>query len=141
MAIAQYRFDVWTADNGLPQNSVRDIKQTRDGYLWLATSDGLVRFDGVRFTLFDKSNSPGLTSNRFSCLYEDRAGVLWAGTDNGGLTRYDHGTFTTYTTQDGLPHNEIKRITGDEAGQLWVLSAEQIVRWDNGRFVPADLRV
>jgi len=57
-AHAQYRFDHWTADNGLPQNSVRDIVQTRDGYLWLTTFDGLVRFDGVRFTVFNKSNSP-----------------------------------------------------------------------------------
>jgi ligand-binding sensor domain-containing protein len=51
-AFAQYRFDHWTADNGLPQNSVRDIVQTRDGYLWLTTFDGLMRFDGVRFTVF-----------------------------------------------------------------------------------------
>ena len=55
-AIAQYRFDHWTADNGLPQNSVRDIVQTGDGYLWFTTFDGLVRFDGVRFTVFDKTN-------------------------------------------------------------------------------------
>jgi ligand-binding sensor domain-containing protein len=64
-ARAQYRFDHWTADNGLPQNSVRDIVQTRDGYLWLATLDGLVRFDGVRFTVFNKSNSPGISATAF----------------------------------------------------------------------------
>src|SRR5687768_7080572 len=64
-AHAQYRFDHWTADNGLPQNSVRDIVQTRDGYLWMTTFDGLVRFDGVRFTVFNKSNTPELASNRF----------------------------------------------------------------------------
>jgi len=76
-AAAQYRFDHWTADNGLPQNSVRDIVQTRNGYLWLATLDGLVRFDGVRFTVFNKSNSPGIISNRFLQLYEDGQGDLW----------------------------------------------------------------
>src|SRR5436190_12994766 len=54
---AQYRFDNWTTDNGLPQNSVNAITQTRDGYLWFTTSDGLVRFDGVRFTIFDQSNT------------------------------------------------------------------------------------
>ncbi len=59
-APAQYRFDHWTADNGLPQNSVRDIVQTRDGYLWLATLDGLVRFDGVRFTVFRLVHTPTL---------------------------------------------------------------------------------
>src|SRR5262245_60821368 len=69
-AHAQYRFDHWTADNGLPQNSVRDILQTQDGYLWFTTFDGLVRFDGVRFTVFNKSNSPGITINRFVSLFE-----------------------------------------------------------------------
>ncbi|MBA4121932.1 MAG: hypothetical protein H0X72_05660 [Acidobacteria bacterium] len=53
-AQAQYRFDSWTADNGLPQNSVYSIQQTPDGYLWLTTLDGLVRFDGVKFTVFNK---------------------------------------------------------------------------------------
>src|SRR5271163_3155927 len=53
-AHAQYRFDTWTAENGLPQNIIRDIEQTSDGYLWLATLNGLARFDGVRFTIFDK---------------------------------------------------------------------------------------
>jgi ligand-binding sensor domain-containing protein len=66
---AQYSFDHWTTDNGLPQNNVRDIVQTRDGYLWLATLDGLVRFDGVRFTVFNKSNSPGIITNRFVMLF------------------------------------------------------------------------
>jgi ligand-binding sensor domain-containing protein len=61
-AQAQYRFDHWTTDNGLPNNSIWMILQTRDGYLWLTTSQGLVRFDGVRLTIFDKSNSPGITA-------------------------------------------------------------------------------
>ena len=69
-ASAQYSFDVWTAHNGLPQNIISGIGQTADGYLWLATCDGLVRFDGVRFTVFDKSNSPGIDSNLFESLYQ-----------------------------------------------------------------------
>jgi ligand-binding sensor domain-containing protein len=76
-----YRFDHWTTDNGLPQNTVRAIVQTRDGYLWLTTFDGLARFDGVRFTVFDKSNTPAITNNRFTALYEDRDGTLWAGAE------------------------------------------------------------
>src|SRR4051812_17032634 len=62
---AQYRFDSFTTDNGLPQNGVRGITQTPDGYLWFTTFDGLVRFDGVKFTVFDKNNSKGIFSNRF----------------------------------------------------------------------------
>src|SRR5215470_2775041 len=113
VAFAQYRFDHWTADNGLPQNSVRDIVQTRDGYLWLATFDGLVRFDGVRFTIFNKSNSPGVITNRFVSLYEDAQGDLWASTENSGLTRLRQGRFTTYTTERGLPDNYVPAIGSD----------------------------
>src|ERR1700687_1417768 len=86
-AQAQYRFSSWTTDNGLPQNTVYDIRQTRDGYLWLTTFDGLVRFDGVRFTVFNKGNTPGLSSNRFLRLYEDARGDLWAGSEDGGGIR------------------------------------------------------
>src|SRR5450631_328678 len=64
-ASAQYRLDMWTVDNGLPQNSIRAIHQTADGYMWLVTFDGVARFDGVHFTLFNKSTSPGINSNRF----------------------------------------------------------------------------
>ena len=61
---AQYRFDSWTTEDGLPQNSVNAILQTRDGYLWLGTFGGLTRFDGVKFTIFNTGNTPGLKSNR-----------------------------------------------------------------------------
>jgi ligand-binding sensor domain-containing protein len=87
VAWAQYAIDTWTTDRGLPQNSVLSIQQTPDGYLWFTTFDGLVRFDGVRFTVFNKGNSPGLTSNRFVHLVCARDGVLWAATEDGGLVR------------------------------------------------------
>jgi signal transduction histidine kinase/ligand-binding sensor domain-containing protein len=137
-ARAQYRFDHWTADNGLPQNSVRDIVQTRDGYLWLATLDGLVRFDGVRFTVFNKSNSPGIISNRFLQLYEDGQGDLWAHTENSGLTRLQHGRFTTYTTAHGLPANTIESIGGDGQGNLLMFFGSRPFRWFEDQFQPAD---
>src|SRR5438128_10363615 len=73
-AWAQYRFDSWTTDHGLPQNSVLAMTQTRDGYLWLATYNGLVRFDGVRFTVFDKNNTQAFRTSRISELYEDATG-------------------------------------------------------------------
>ncbi|HKQ03934.1 MAG TPA: two-component regulator propeller domain-containing protein [Blastocatellia bacterium] len=137
-ARAQYRFDHWTADNGLPQNSVRDIVQTRDGYLWLATLDGLVRFDGVRFTVFNKSNSPGIISNRFLQLYEDGQGDLWASTDRSDLTRRHQGRFTTYTTADGLPDYAISSIGGDGQGNLLMFFGLRLIRWIDDKFQPAD---
>src|SRR5215471_10189721 len=100
-AYAQYRFDHWTTDNGLPQNAVHGMMQTHDGYMWFTTYDGLVRFDGVRFTVFNKSNSPGLASNRFLVIYEDRFGDLWSNLESGGIARMHKGRFTTYTKEQG----------------------------------------
>ncbi len=75
-AQAQYRFDSWTTDDGLPQNSVLSIVKTRDGYLWVGTFEGLARFDGVDFTVFDSVNTPEMKSNTVRVLLEGRAGNL-----------------------------------------------------------------
>src|SRR5689334_14231734 len=73
-ALAQYHVECWTTDNGLPYNRIHGLRQARDGYLWLTTPDGVARFDGVRFRVFNKSNTPSLTTNIFSshALWEDR---------------------------------------------------------------------
>jgi signal transduction histidine kinase/ligand-binding sensor domain-containing protein len=113
---AQYRFDQWTTDNGLPQNSVYDITQTADGYLWLATVDGLARFDGVRFQVFNRSNSPGIANNRFISLFEDAHGDLWAGTEESGVTRMHAGGFETFSEAAGLSLGLVYRIVGDAGG-------------------------
>jgi signal transduction histidine kinase/ligand-binding sensor domain-containing protein len=134
---AQYRFESWTADDGLPQNSVRSIIQTRDGYLWLTTFDGLVRFDGVRFTVFDKSNTKGLSTNRFTSLYEDRDGMLWAGTGDGGVTLYRDGVFTSYTTAAGLPAGQVMGFASDLKGELLINVGSGQCYLRAGRFVAA----
>src|SRR5262245_20893648 len=84
-AAAQYRFDARNTDHGLPNNFVYSVIQARDGYLWFTTLDGLVRYDGVRFTIFNTSNIKNLPSNRLTDLFEDRAGALWIGTEGDGL--------------------------------------------------------
>ena len=99
-ASAQYRYDVWTTDNGLPQNGVRALAQTPDGYLWFTTFDGLVRFDGVRFTTFSTGNTKGIINDRFTGLFGARDGTLYATTtENGVLTVYRKGVFTSYTAE------------------------------------------
>ena len=75
-SLTQYRLDVWKEKAGLPQSVVTDIVQTRDGYIWLATEGGLVRFDGVRFTRFDKGHTNQLKDNEIEKLWEDREGNL-----------------------------------------------------------------
>src|SRR5262245_35596432 len=137
---AQYRFDHWTAETGLPQNIITAIHQTPEGYLWVATLDGLTRFDGVRFTVFNKSNTPGLSSNRFYCLYQDAQGDLWAGTEVGVVTRHHQGQFITYTTEHGLPRSFVSGLTGDSQGHVWVLSGNKVRQWEpaTGGFTERD---
>src|SRR5262245_33842966 len=106
---AQQLFDSWSTENGLPQNSVNDILQTRDGYLWLATFGGLVRFDGVRLVVFDRATA-GIGSQRLRKLHEDRNGTLWIATEDGMLIRYKDDSFTTYGERDGLPRGNADRI-------------------------------
>lgn len=138
-ALAQYRFDHWTAETGLPQNMVRDLVQTRDGYLWMTTLGGLTRFDGKRLTVFTKVTHPEIPSNRFTFLHEDRAGYLWIGTEEGGVLRYRDGAFTSWTTKDGLPGNYVDRIDEDEAGKILIFTDQGAAAWRAGKFTKLPL--
>jgi signal transduction histidine kinase/ligand-binding sensor domain-containing protein len=134
-------FDSWTTENGLPQNSVTDIIQTPDGYLWLATFGGLVRFDGHQFTVFDLSVE-GVGSVRTRALHVDRTGTLWAGTDDGVLLRYRDGRFSTFTSDDGLPGRAVLRIDESDSGDIWVTWDAAVTRFDGETFTnyrPGDL--
>jgi signal transduction histidine kinase/ligand-binding sensor domain-containing protein len=137
-AFSQVAVDHWTADNGLPQNVIRAICQTPDGYLWLATFDGLVRFDGVRFVTYNRANTPGIESNRFSALYCTPDGDLWAATEGSGLTQYRHGTFRTYNLKDGLLSSHVEGLSSDNRGNIWALSDGMVHRWqpEERRFIP-----
>lgn len=135
----QYRYDQWTADNnGLPQNIIRGIAQTRDGYLWIATLDGLTRFDGVRFTVFNKANTPQILSNRISAMAQDAGGDLWMVNESGDLTRYAEGKFHTYGPEEGIPARGVHGILRDSAGRIWLLAGDSILRWDRERGRPVD---
>jgi ligand-binding sensor domain-containing protein len=136
-AQTQYGYTNWTVDDGLPQNSIRGITQTPDGYIWIATFDGLVRFDGVRFASFNRSNTKGIESNRFGDIVQGRNGELWIPTDGAGLTHFHNGSFETYGRDHGIAEGTVRGITGDLAGHLWILSGDQIERWDetNQRFI------
>jgi diguanylate cyclase (GGDEF)-like protein len=115
-ALSQYRFDHYTTGNGLPQNTISAITQTRDGFLWFATYDGLVRYDGMRFTILNKGNSQGISSNQFLSLFEDDQGILWAGMADSGLVGYRNGIFTSITPAQGLPGKYVGRMQRSEDG-------------------------
>jgi ligand-binding sensor domain-containing protein/signal transduction histidine kinase len=133
---SSYRFDHWTTDNGLPQNTVRAIVQTRDGYLWLTTFDGLARFDGVRFTIFDKSNTPAITNNRFTALHEDKDGTLWAAADQGEVVSYRNGVFTSYASAEGHPGASISNFRRDFNDELMIISERGGYYLRAGKFIP-----
>ena len=104
-SLTQYTRRVWTQQDGLPQDTIRAIAQTSDGYLWIGTDDGLARFDGYEFTLFNKSNGD-LPSNSITALAATPDGSLWIGTSD-GLAQYANKRFRTYTRQQGLTDNTI----------------------------------
>ena len=131
-AITQYTRTVWTQADGLPQDTVRRITQTSDGYLWLGTEEGLARFDGYDFTIFTKGNSR-LPSNSITYLAAGRDGTLWIGTPV-GLARYHDGEFTIFTVKDGLPDNAIKLFFEDHNGSLWVAAGIYLSRLDGSKF-------
>jgi signal transduction histidine kinase/ligand-binding sensor domain-containing protein len=136
-AAEQFRFDSWTTDNGLPQVSVNSILQTHDGFLWLATFGGLVRYDGLRFQVFNTGNTNGLETSRLTGLFEDAEGGLWLVHEGQGLTRYRDGVFTGYTTADGLPDKQIIRIEEAAPGNILFRSGEgDALRWTGAGFEP-----
>lgn len=118
--LASLHQQVWRTEDGLPQNTVPTILQSRDGYLWAGTELGLVRFDGQHFTVFDRNNTPELKSNFVDALLEDRQGNLWIGTVGGGLTRFADGTFRTFTARDGLSNDSVSCLLEDASGDIWI---------------------
>ncbi len=117
--------DVWNTEDGLPQSSVIALTQTHDGYLWLGTLNGLVRFDGKTFTRFNVNNTPGLPSNRIVFLFEDSRQILWVGTETAGLCAIKNGAVQNFpdTSAGGIVNCAFE----DGGGNIW-FSAE------NGKF-------
>src|SRR5918998_3587151 len=113
---AQNRIDTWTTDNGLPQNSVTGLTQTPDGYIWFTTNDGLVRFDGVQFKVFNKSNTPEITTNRMAGAFADKSGRLWMHTEDGGTLFYEKGVFHVAVKPGSLPRGLRSGFYNDPAG-------------------------
>jgi ligand-binding sensor domain-containing protein/signal transduction histidine kinase len=126
----------WTMENGLPQNSVPVMLQSRDGFLWAGTELGLVRFDGVSFHAFDHATSPAFPDAEIRCLFDSSpdaspaggpAGDLWIGTGD-GLVHWIDGRATRITTREGLPSNSILGLTQTTDGVIWVWTEAGLAR-------------
>ncbi|MDB6133946.1 MAG: Two component regulator, sensor protein [Verrucomicrobiales bacterium] len=123
---------VWQTEQGLPQNTVTAVTRTRDGYCWIGTLHGLARFDGLRFVVFNSSNTPAFKSDRISALAQDTTGNLWIGTQGGGVVRLrggggdaaaagaGAGAFTHFSVAQGLASDMTTCLTAGANGAVWV---------------------
>lgn len=125
----------WTRDEGLPASTVAAVAQTPEGYLWIGTSGGLARFDGVRFTRVDLKKLAGVQAQRISSLSVSRDGALWISSDDGLLVRFSQGRFSTYLPPSkGSPDRPIRKLV-ESGNEIWALNYEGIIaRLAEGNF-------
>ncbi len=127
-----YSHRIWRMQDGLPQNRIQTISQTPDGYLWIGTSGGLVRFDGVRFFVFDRSNTPAFRDESILALCPSRDGSLWIGAEGGGLMHYRQGSFEVLGAERGLTNGFVRALYEDSHGTLWIGTDRGFFRLRNG---------
>ncbi len=125
--LSQYVRRIWQVQQGLPQASIDALLQTRDGYLWLGTQTGLIKFDGVRFTTIDAIDGLPLKDIRITRLLEAHDGALWIGTSQSGLIRIQDGKARRYTRQRGLPSDSVQCLVGDPADNVWACTSGGLV--------------
>lgn len=132
VAESSFNVDVWNTADGLPQSSVIALAQTRDGYLWLGTLNGLVRFDGNTFTRFNVNNTPGLPDNRVVFLFADSRQTLWVGTETAGLCAWQNGVMEKIA--DGADVGKTTFAYEDEKGAVWFGTADgKFFCWQDGK--------
>ncbi len=133
-AAAEFARRAWQTDSGLPQNTVHSITQTRDGYVWVATEEGLARFDGLSFRIFDRQNTPALRSNDVrALLVTGKAGDLWVCTA-AGVARLSGGEWRTFTTAEGLASDDVANAYEDRSGTIWFATSAGLSRYLDGKF-------
>jgi signal transduction histidine kinase/ligand-binding sensor domain-containing protein/CheY-like chemotaxis protein len=134
LALSQYVHGNWQTQSGLPQNSVPSIAQTYDGYLWVGTEEGLARFDGLKFTVYDSQTVSAFRSNFVMSLRVDRDGVLWIGTHGGGLLTYKNGEFLPVSSP-GLEQASVTALFEDRSGDMWIATdVNGLFRCHHGSF-------
>ena len=131
--LLQYNCRTWTRQNGLPANGVKAIAQTRDGYLWLGTAQGLVRFDGVEFKLAEMPKSPSFWSANVTCLASSQNGGLWFGLYRNAFGFYndDASSYLGRRTWGGRDLN-VQYLLESKDGALWIASERMAARLTDG---------
>ena len=134
---SQYVLDNWQIPEGLPQSSAQTIARTPDGYLWIGTQEGLARFDGVRFAVFDSGNEAAIPNKHISVLFVDRTGRLWIGTRS-GIAVFENGRFRTFNAVAELEHAYIRAIVEGQDGHLWIGTETGVVEMTGEKAISFD---
>jgi ligand-binding sensor domain-containing protein/AraC-like DNA-binding protein len=134
--VDQYLEDKWDISDGIPSNTVITISQTPDGYLYVGTFKGLVKYDGVKFSIVRFAEKEEIYSQDIRDLFVDKQGTLWIGSSAGLiLYRYQTGQFKTFTKDDGITGDGIRRIKEDIKGNTWIsFTSSYVNRFSNGEF-------
>jgi signal transduction histidine kinase/ligand-binding sensor domain-containing protein len=129
----------FTTEDGLPQNSITSIYQTPDGYLWMATYEGLARFDGARFAVFNSANTPAISSSGMSQLQMTSDGALWIMDDMWQVARWDGDRFQRMTGTNGLPEGKFEFLGESPEGKILFgrLKGEEHYLYEKGVFRPS----
>jgi len=128
-----FTFRAWQREQGLPENYVRALTQTRDGYVWVGSDDGVSRFDGVSF--FPLGLPEGFQGGPVRVLFGDSRGALWIGSVGGGLSCWRAGKLSQFKMNDGLPSEAITALGEDPEGRIWVGTQNGLAIWQDGRLV------
>jgi signal transduction histidine kinase/CheY-like chemotaxis protein/ligand-binding sensor domain-containing protein len=132
--IHQYNSRSWKRDNGLPSTGVKAIAQTSDGFLWLGTSKGLVKFDGSEFQVVSPVDSSGIEGKVITCLHPRSAGGLWFGLDRGGFGYFDGRDFVRLDRSDPSSSSlTVRQVSEDSDGSLMVAHNFGAGPWDESR--------
>ena len=131
-SMTQYMQSVWTTKEGLPSDNLMDVVQDENGFIWIGSYEGLIRFDGVAFKVITKYTHPGFESTSARIIHQSQQGDMWIGTNGEGVARFKDGTFSMYTTGDGLPDNSIREIFHDRQGTVWVGTTGGLARLVSG---------
>lgn len=127
----------WRSEDGLLQDTAAALLESREGFLWVGTEAGLMRFDGATLEPYSRLTTPGFTHNRVQALAETVDRALWIATSEPGLYRLERGTFRTFGPAEGLPGVPIRHLLRDRAGILWAAPVEgPLLRFDGVRFQP-----
>lgn len=124
----------WTTEDGLPINTVNQVVQDDDGYLWFTTYDGIVRFDGIEFKTFNHANTPEIPHNRATEIYKQDGVGIWISVENGGLLLIDDKGFHHYGAEDGFSSTDITQIIEDSNGDIFFITHTGLYTYQEGRF-------